>query len=82
MLPSSVIHVVLSVIVTEYKLVYRLGSIDDLVNQRFAECILEWTFRFVGNSHTDTAILFIALDVVASEKQVILVVGFNDGRCP
>ena len=70
------------VIVTEYKLVYRLGSIDDLVNQRFAECILEWTFRFVGNSHTDTAILFIALDVVASEKQIILVVGFNDGRCP
>ena len=82
MSPTAVIHIILTVIVLEYKLVNRLRSVHDLANQRLSERILERTFRTIGYSHTYTSHFTLMIYVVCSKIEIIFPICFYHGRCP
>src|SRR5690606_8905122 len=57
MAPATIIHVVRSIFVFKYKLVYGLRPIYNLIDQWFPDNIFKRTFRFVCHSHTYSAYL-------------------------
>ena len=55
MAPATIIHIILAIIILEHKLVDRLGTIHNFINQRFSQCILKRSCGIVGYSNTYSA---------------------------
>ena len=81
MLPASVEHVILPVVIAEHELVNGLCAIDDVVNQWLAQGIHIGTLGLVGYGYADTAHLAL-VHVIGTEEEVEFVVRLNDGRSP
>lgn len=74
MLPAAVVHIHLAVVVLVHHLVDRLGDIDDLVDQRAAQRILERPSGAVADRHAGAVCLAIDFDVISAKEQVLLTV--------
>jgi hypothetical protein len=80
-LPTAVIHIPRTVLVAEHELVDGLRAVHDLVDERFAQIILERTRGIVGHGYTDAADLAL-VHVIRAEKEEILAVLLHDGGRP
>ncbi|MNI89081.1 hypothetical protein D3C73_1464400 [compost metagenome] len=67
MLPATIVHVECSILIFKYKLIYRLRTIDNVIDQRFAKQICIRSFRFVRYSHTNSAD-FALMDIVCTKE--------------
>src|ERR1044072_648526 len=82
MAPAPIDHVVLAVFVMKHKLVYRLCTVMEFIDERFAQVIFVRAAGFIRYSNADTAMLCIALYIIGSEKEIILAPFFNNSRRP
>lgn len=66
---------------TEDKLVDGLCAVDNVIDQRVPEQILERAFGFVADGYTDAAD-FPFMHIVCAEEEVVFAIFFDNGRCP
>src|SRR5690606_4381285 len=55
MSPTTIKHIVLPIFIPKYKLIYGLCTMDNIIDQWFADQILVGTFGLVCYCHTDSA---------------------------
>src|SRR5689334_13357279 len=80
--PAAVNDVVRTITILEYVLIDRLRAIVELVDQRFAEVVSEWSVGAACAGDADASHRRITLNVVRAEEEVVPSVFFHDRRRP
>ena len=79
--PAAIIHIVAAIGMTEYKLVDGLRAVDNVIDQRMPEQILERAFGFVADGYADAAD-FSFVYIVRAEEEIVFAIFFDNRRCP
>ena len=82
MMPASIIHIITTIVIFKNELIDRLGTVHNLIDQRFPQNVFKWACRVISHSDTDSSILLIILDIIPSEKQIIFAIRPNNRRSP
>src|SRR5260370_40085418 len=83
MRPTAVNQIILLIHIAENKLVDRLSAVPNYADQRFPEQIVEGAAGLIGHSDADAAnLLFLIVNVVGAEKEIIFAIALGDGRRP
>ena len=83
MLPAAVNQIPRSIgRVLKYRLVYRLGSIVEFIDEGMTQIIFVRAAGLVGDGNSYSAAGAVVLDVVRAEEKIILPVAFSDGGRP
>ena len=82
MSPTTIVHVILPVIIFEHKLINRLCPINDLINQRLTQGIFKRTSRTIRRSYANSSQFIIILDIICTEKEIVLPIRMKYRRCP
>ena len=81
MAPTAIEHIILTVIIAEYKLVYRLCPVYNLIDKGLSQSINIGSLGLIRYSHTNTA-NFAFVHIVSAKEKVELIIGLYDSRGP